>query len=49
MSSHYTAGGMPLAFTLEDFLVFKFHFGASHRGHVKRSVWNEAFGPKRKN
>ena len=27
MSSHYTAGGMPLAFTQEDFLVIQgFHF-----------------------
>ena len=25
MSTHYTAGGMPLAFTQEDFLVM-FHF-----------------------
>ena len=24
MSTHYTAGGMPLAFTQEDFLVFRY-------------------------
>ena len=28
MSTHYTAGGMPLAFTQEDFLVISF-FGSN--------------------
>ena len=27
MSTHYTAGGMPLAFTQEDFLVFCYRLG----------------------
>ena len=39
MSTHYTAGGMPLAFTQEDFLVLRFFHANCYLVYVHVCVW----------